>query len=106
MRAMNAPIIANTQCNQPSVHNNAVLSTHICAGSIAATNPVTGACRGNLGSGLYCGNQLTGVLAFGIGCGAANNPGVYMDIRQYNDWINSQIIRTDNPQPGSFPQSK
>lgn len=36
-------------------------------------------------------------------CGVANRPGVYVDIRQYRDWINSQLLRTDNPQPGWVP---
>lgn len=50
--------------------------------------------------GLYCNNALTGVLTFGQSCGAVNLPGVYMDVRQYNDWIVQQFTRTDNPQPG------
>lgn len=47
LRTMNAPIIDRIQCNAAAVHNNAVLLTHICAGSIPATNPATGACNGN-----------------------------------------------------------
>jgi hypothetical protein len=58
---------------------------------------------GNIGSGLYCNDRLAGVLSFGQSCGVANRPGVYMDIAQYWPWINSQILRTDNPQPGSLP---
>lgn len=50
--------------------------------------------------GLYCNNALTGVLSFGQSCGAANLPGVYMDVRQYSDWIVQQFTRTDNPQAG------
>lgn len=58
---------------------------------------------GNIGSGLYCNDRLAGVLTFGLSCGAANMPGVYVDVRQYRDWINSQLLRTDNPQPGWMP---
>lgn len=101
LRVMNAPVIDTFACNQANVHANRVLNVHICAGSIAAS--AFGACIGNVGSGLYCDNQLAGVLSFGTSCGLANNPGVYTDIRQYQDWINSQLIRTDNPQPGWMP---
>ncbi|XP_070497855.1 trypsin-2-like [Chironomus tepperi] len=102
-RTMNAPIIPNANCNVANVHANRVLNTHLCAGSIAVTNPATGACRGNVGSGLYCNERLAGVLSFGLSCGAVNMPGVYIDVRQYRDWINSQLTRTDNPQPGWMP---
>lgn len=81
---MNAPIIPTATCNAANIHANRVLpNVHICAGSVAATNPVTGACRGNLGSGLYCANRLTGILSFGFSCGAANQPGVYTNVRFY-----------------------
>lgn len=84
LRVMNAPIIDSTQCNAANVHANRVLANvHICAGSIPATAPVTGACRGNLGSGLYCNDRLTGVLSFGFSCGAVNQPGVYTSTRFY-----------------------
>lgn len=43
---MNAPILDRGACNAGNVHANAVLLTHICAGSIPATNPQTGACTG------------------------------------------------------------
>lgn len=81
---MNAPIIDSNQCNAANVHANRVLANvHICAGSIAATAPASGACRGNLGSGLYCNNRLAGVLSFGFSCGVANQPGVYINTRVY-----------------------
>lgn len=103
LRVINSPIIPTPTCNAANVHANRVLGVHICAGSVAATNPVAGACQGNIGSGLYCNNQLTGVLSFGTSCGAANQPGVYTNVRLYEEWINAQLIRTDNPQPGWQP---
>ena len=83
LRVVNSPTILISTCNQPNVHASRVLTSHICAGSIGITNPASGPCIGNIGSGLYCNNQLTGVLTFGTSCGAINNPGVYVDIRQY-----------------------
>lgn len=100
-RMIPAPIVPITQCNAANMHANRVLSTIFCAGffhAIAST-----VCQGNIGGGLYCNGLLAGVLTFGLSCGAANNPGVYMDIRQYRSWIESQFARTDNPVPGWAP---
>lgn len=57
-----------------------------------------------MGGGLFCNNQLTGILSFGIGCGAANTaPGVYTNIQSFTAWINQQFLRTDIPRPGTAP---
>ncbi|XP_058061607.1 trypsin alpha-3-like [Anopheles bellator] len=95
------PTLATASCNAANVHNNRVQGTMICAGALAAT--ANSVCLGNMGGGLYCNGQLTGVLAFGLGCGVANQPGVYIDVRQYTQWIQSQFTRTDNPPAGWVP---
>lgn len=100
---MNSPILLTANCNAANVHANRVLNVHMCAGSLTVTGPPSGACQGNIGSGLYCNGLLAGVLSFGQSCGAANLPGVYIDVRQYSNWIQSQLLRTDNPQPGWMP---
>ncbi|XP_055525148.1 trypsin alpha-3-like [Wyeomyia smithii] len=100
-RVINVPIIATVDCNVPTVHNYRVLPTMFCAGSLSATADTT--CQGNVGGGLYCNGQLEGVLIFGLACGSANQPGVYMDVRQYREWIYSQLYRTDNPEPSWMP---
>lgn len=56
-----------------------------------------------MGGGLFCNNQLAGILSFGIGCGAANTPGVYTNIASFNTWINQQFLRNDDPRPGTAP---
>lgn len=48
LRVLNAPVIDRIPCNAANVHNNAVQLTHFCAGSIPATNPVSGACNGKI----------------------------------------------------------
>nr|XP_029713871.1 anionic trypsin-1-like [Aedes albopictus] len=100
-RVVTAPILPTAQCNAANVHANRVLSTMLCAGSITANANTV--CQGNIGGGLYCNGELTGVLTFGLTCAAANNPGVYIDVRQYRAWIDSQFTRTDNPAPGWVP---
>lgn len=103
LRVIAAPVIPTATCNQAAIHANRVLNVHICAGSVTVTAPASGACIGNIGSGLYCDDQLAGVLSFGTSCGIINHPGVYTDTRQYQNWIDSQLVRTDNPQPGWIP---
>jgi secreted trypsin-like serine protease len=75
----------------------------LCAG-VLTTSPNT-VCNGNDGGGLFCdfaGNwELVGVLSFGITCGVANMPAVFIETRQYEPWITAQFLRTDIPPPGS-----
>lgn len=97
---INAPILQNP-CTV-----NAVPANMICAGVLIATTPPTGLCTGNMGGGLFCNInnwwELVGVLAHtpGAGCGAINSPGIYMEVRQFNAWINQQFTRTDQTNPG------
>lgn len=48
-------------------------------------------CSGDSGGPLTKGDRLYGVVSFGIGCADHNFPGVYVDVRQYIDWINDAI---------------
>jgi len=98
------PILDRAACNAAGVHAGAVLENMICAGSLTATAPPSGVCTGNLGGGLFCDVdgwwEFSGVLTFGIGCGVASQPGVYMAIREFNPWINQQFTRADRWAPG------
>ena len=38
-----------------------------------------------------CTHQV-GIVSFGIGCGEAQSPGVYTDIRRYRRWISDTIL--------------
>lgn len=88
-------ILDRDRCNEPELHRNRVRESMLCAGSIAIANPPAGPCSGNLGSALYCDGEVTGILSFGINCGEPSNPGVYTQIRFYNNWIDYQLERED-----------
>ena len=64
-------------------------ASEICAGGEVGKD----ACTGDGGSPLVCQAQsgrwtVVGLVSWGIGC-ASDLPGVYVDIYQFRDWINS-----------------
>lgn len=59
--------------------------------------------QGNKGGALFCNDEFTGILSNGISCGAVNQPGVFTQVRFFDDWINQQFLRTDIPAAGSIP---
>lgn len=96
---LDAPIIARTCGNVPIVDHM------LCAGSLVVETPPRGVCTGNIGGGLFCDVngwwEFTGILAGGIECGSqANTAGLYMQVREFNAWINQQFTRTDATNPG------
>ncbi|XP_054083388.1 LOW QUALITY PROTEIN: phenoloxidase-activating factor 2-like [Zeugodacus cucurbitae] len=66
----------------------------ICAGGEEGK----GACKGDDGSPLVCPDPKNpkryyqaGIVAWGIGCGAANVPGVYASVAYLRNWINEKF---------------
>jgi len=100
-----APIIDTDACNVTGVHPGLIQDNMMCAGSLVVTTPPSGVCTGNNGGGLFCDVngwwEFTGVLSFGVGCGVASQPGVYMRVIDFNPWINQQLTRTDRTIPGT-----
>ncbi|XP_053948990.1 phenoloxidase-activating factor 2 [Anastrepha ludens] len=92
-RKVDVPLITNTACQQllqatrlgTSFRLNN--SSFICAGGEAGKD----ACTGDGGSPLVCSNNglwyVVGLVAWGIGCGQANVPGVYVNVATYLPWI-------------------
>lgn len=62
----------------------------ICGGNLYQN--ANAPCSGNLGSPLYCDEELTGLLSFGVNCGIANDPPVFTQVRFFNRWIDQQIV--------------
>ena len=42
-------------------------------------------------------------MSHGLECSAANSPGVVVQTRYFQDWIQQQFTRTDNPAAGVVP---
>ena len=56
----------------------------ICAGEEGRDS-----CQGDSGGPLVCGGTQCGVVSWGIGCAAAGYPGVYAEVAQLIDWIDT-----------------
>lgn len=41
-----------------------------------------------------------GIRSAGLECNQVNSPGLFVQIRYFQDWIHRQFQRTDNPPPG------
>ncbi|KAJ8961443.1 hypothetical protein NQ318_014691 [Aromia moschata] len=68
----------------------------ICAGGEEGKD----ACTGDGGSPLVCPDPQNptryvqaGIVAWGIGCGQSNVPGVYADVAKFRSWIDDQLLR-------------
>ncbi|XP_055522498.1 trypsin-2-like [Wyeomyia smithii] len=82
-------ILDRDTCNQPNMHVGLIREDMICGGNLLRS--MNAPCSGNLGSPLFCDSELTGMLSFGVNCGAANDPPVFMQVRFFNRWIEEQL---------------
>ncbi|XP_062542396.1 trypsin-2-like [Armigeres subalbatus] len=84
-------ILDRDLCNEAYIHEGRVRESMLCGGNLfQSTNA---ACSGNLGSPLYCDDQLTGVMSYGVNCGLANDPPVFSQVRYFNRWIDEEISK-------------
>lgn len=101
---INVPVMNRDICNTVAVHMGRVGESMLCAGNVA---PNIGVCPATQGGGLICtinnNNLFVGVLTGGFGCGAANSPGIYTQVRVHRQWILQQFNRNDVPAAGPTP---
>ncbi|XP_058811490.1 trypsin alpha-3-like [Topomyia yanbarensis] len=95
-----APIMNRDTCAALAVHFGRIEESMVCAGVITQG---PGVCASNMGTGLFCDGRVVGILSTGFGCGTANNPGVYTQLRFYLPWLQQQYQRQDIPPAGSSP---
>lgn len=99
LKKVELPIVENNKCQDAlrktrlGVHFT-LDKSFICAGGIAGKDT----CKGDGGSPLVCPiegktNQYyqAGVVAWGIGCGENNTPGVYAHVAHQRAWIDEQM---------------
>lgn len=96
LREVELPVMGRDECEQALRQTR--LGQHyrlhagfICAGGESGRD----ACEGDGGSGLYCVQdglvKVAGLVSWGIGCGQAGVPGVYVNLAHYRPWIENII---------------
>ncbi|KAG5667069.1 hypothetical protein PVAND_015069 [Polypedilum vanderplanki] len=102
LSSVDLPIVDQATC-QTQLRNTTLGKTFvldknsfICAGGEAGKD----SCTGDGGSPLSCfmGDRyyLVGLTAWGVGCGVANVPGVYVNVQSFVPWIQSFIANQTN----------
>jgi len=94
------PILNRDTCNELPLNFGNIRESAFCAGTVTSGS---GVCNTNIGAILYCNGMIEGILNSGYGCGAANNPGIYVSVRHHNAWIQDQLRRQDIPVGNTFP---
>ncbi|GJE44313.1 serine protease [Methylobacterium soli] len=84
------PIMSREQCNDKAMYDGLVQDTMICAGL-----GVVDSCQGDSGGPAMAYIRgtpyLLGIVSWGVGCGTAKYPGVYLNIAKFSGWIAERI---------------
>ncbi|XP_039448291.1 trypsin-1-like [Culex pipiens pallens] len=88
LRAVDVPIADHDRCRRNYDSKHVITSFMLCAGYDAGGKD---ACLGDSGGPLTCSGKVAGIVSVGWGCAARDLYGIYADIAQARDWIQSQI---------------
>ncbi|KAL7989684.1 hypothetical protein Chor_012350 [Crotalus horridus] len=87
-------IIPQSICNRYDWYGGAITMNMFCAGSEGGA---VDSCQGDSGGPLMCYIQdvthyyLVGITSFGRGCGRPNNPGIYVRLVNYRNWLKTLL---------------
>ncbi|XP_015687330.1 transmembrane protease serine 12 [Protobothrops mucrosquamatus] len=87
-------IIPQNICNRYDWYGGAVTMNMFCAGSEGGA---VDSCQGDSGGPLMCYIRdathyyLVGITSFGRGCGRPNNPGIYVRLVNYRNWLKTLL---------------
>ncbi|XP_062709478.1 uncharacterized protein LOC134288486 isoform X1 [Aedes albopictus] len=97
LRAAKVPLLSDATCNKPEVYGNNITEGMFCAGTLDGG---VDACEGDSGGPLVCassrGHTLYGIISWGLHCGYANKPGVYVKVAHYLDWIEQKLKQSQH----------
>jgi len=92
------PVVSNGECK--AAYDGDVHTTQICAGLREGGKD---SCQGDSGGPLWATKQgkdyLVGIVSWGEGCAQARQYGVYTRVASFNDWIESTMAGSSNPDP-------
>jgi len=79
------PVVSDEDCNAAySANGYSVADSMICA---AIEEGGKDSCQGDSGGPMVCGEELIGIVSWGICCGRKGYPGVYTEVSYFMDWI-------------------
>lgn len=53
------------------------------------------ACVGDSGGPLQLDGKLLGIVSYGFGCAVPGKPGVYVNVAEVRDWIETVVIQNE-----------
>lgn len=98
LKKIDLPMVDHSKCEQQLKQTRLgkyfrLHRSFVCAGGIAGKD----ACKGDGGSPLVCAKpnqpdvyEQVGIVAWGIGCGVENVPGVYANVAMFRNWIEEE----------------
>nr|XP_036848513.1 transmembrane protease serine 4 [Manis javanica] len=95
LQQVSVQVTESSRCNAEDTYQGEVTEKMLCAGILEGS---VDACQGDCGGPLMYNAeqwQVVGLVSWGHGCGAPNNPGVYTKVTAYLNWIYS--VRKSNP---------
>ncbi|XP_022598048.1 hyaluronan-binding protein 2-like [Seriola dumerili] len=86
-------LISQEKCKEPHVYGDTLDDSMFCAGNMKGG---VDSCQGDSGGPLVCERNGThyvvGVVSWGDGCGKKYKPGVYTNVRRFDDWIAYHLL--------------
>uniref|UniRef100_A0A8D3D1H7 Hepatocyte growth factor n=1 Tax=Scophthalmus maximus TaxID=52904 RepID=A0A8D3D1H7_SCOMX len=96
--AVDLPIVSNERCREMHRGNFHITNTKICAGG----KRNEGVCERDYGGPLVCQDGeirvIVGVSVHGRGCARANQPGIFINVPFYTQWIYKVFKYYPNPE--------
>lgn len=98
LKEVEVPVVANEVCQEMlrKTRLGRFFQLHesfICAGGEAGKD----ACKGDGGGPMVCEYngqyRIAGIVAWGIGCGQKDVPGVYVNVAKFRKWIDEEIAK-------------
>lgn len=86
LMAVTIPILNHKKCKTIFKRKKLAISKRMICAGYTDSRPED-ACQGDSGGPLVLNKKLIGIVAWGIGCGRAGLPGVYMSIPKFLEWI-------------------
>ncbi|XP_008843804.3 serine protease 41 [Nannospalax galili] len=106
LREAQVTILNNSRCRELfKIPSRSIISDDmVCAG---AENGSVDSCGGDSGGPLVCNMDglwyQTGIVSWGEGCGCPKRPGVYTNVSQHYNWIETLMILSGMPRPNWTP---